>query len=114
METVNLEIKRGDSKSWTLYFKNEDGSAINISGFTIYFTTKSKLEDSDDDAIIKKDITEHQDAANGITKLMLTPDDTAQTPGNYIFDLQIKSNLAEITTILEGTLTILQDITQRS
>ena len=114
MQQVNLEIKRGDSKSYTLTFKDDDGALIDITDWTIFFTAKETVTDTDANAKISKDITSHTDPTNGETQIQLSPADTALTPGNYVYDIQIKKNTGEINTIVEGTLTITKDVTQRT
>lgn len=62
-----------------------------LTGATVYFTAKKRpdaiLDDSS--AIIRKDIVEHVDAANGDTVLNLTVDDTNVAPGRYKADFRI-------------------------
>ena len=114
MQQVNLEIKRGDSKSYTLTFKDDDGALIDITDWTIFFTAKETVTDTDANAKISKDITSHTDPTNGETQIQLNSTDTNLTPGNYIYDIQIKKDTGEINTIVEGTLTITKDVTQRT
>lgn len=113
ISTTELEIKRGDSKSYTLYFKDENNVAIDITGYTVFFTVKLELDDSDDDAVIQKTITVHSSPTEGVTVIELSPTDTNLT-GNYIFDIQIKNVSAEIQTIMEGNISFSKDVTQRT
>jgi hypothetical protein len=114
MEQANLEIKRGDSKSWTLYFRDEDGVNIDITGWTIFFTAKENVDDIDDNAKIKKTITSHTSPTLGETKIELTPDDTNLVIKSYVYDIQIKKSTGEIQTIIEGNVVVTKDITQRT
>lgn len=108
-----LEIKRGDTKTYTLYFVDENNNPVSIVGWTIFFTAKNKPSDSDDDAIIKKTVTSHLDAINGKTQISFTSLDTAVVT-NLMFDIQVKTDVGDIKTILEGNLSITQDITLRT
>jgi hypothetical protein len=110
---TNLFIKRGDTKPYTIYFEDEDGMDINITGWTIFFTAKINIDDSDDDAKIKKTIISHTDPINGETQILLTSTDTADV-GNYVYDIQYKDTAGNIRTVMEGMLVIAQDITQRT
>jgi hypothetical protein len=114
MEETALEIKRGDTKTYTLTFKKDDGTLIDITGYTIFFTVKTKIDDVDNDAVIKKTITTHSNPTQGETKIELSSTDTNQEAKSYVFDIQIKTNLTEIITILEGMITITKDVTQRT
>ena len=48
MERMNLSIVRGDSKQYTLYFKDSDGVVIDITGWTVFFTVKEKIDDEEE------------------------------------------------------------------
>jgi len=109
----NLIIKRGDSKTYTLYFKDENGVPINITGYTVFMTVKEKITDTDAEAKISKTITVHTAPTDGKTKISLSSADT-NLIGNYFFDFQLKNTLGEIKTLLEGITTFEQDITQRT
>jgi len=109
-----LEIKRGDSKDYTLIFKDEDGNYIDITGWTVFFTAKVGIDDTDNEAVIKKTITIHTNPTAGQTKIQLTSADTNLNPISYVFDIQIKKSTGEIQTIIEGLITIKKDVTQRT
>jgi len=114
VEQVCLSIKRGDDWSRTLYFQDEDGARIDISLWTLFFTVKAKIDDLDSSAIISKTITTFSDPTNGEAGISLSSTDTDQAIGTYLFDIQVKTNLGQITTVLEGIITIQDDITKRT
>jgi len=112
-EQVCLSIKRGDSWSRTLYFQDGDGNPIDITGWTVFFTAKAKADDPDP-GVISRTITSFTNPTAGEAGIALTSDDTNKVIGSYLFDIQVKTNLGQITTCLEGVLTITQDITIRT
>jgi hypothetical protein len=114
IEQVCLNIKRGDTWSRTIYFTNDDNVPIDITGWTIFFTVKAKADDLDAAAIISKTITSFSNPTAGEAEISLTSTDTNQTIGSYLFDLQVKTNLNEIFTVVEGIITITKDITIRT
>jgi len=109
----NITVKRGDTTPLPLTFTDENGSAVDITGWTIYFTVKAKIDDEDNDAKIKKDVTTHSDPTNGKTVITLSSSDTSIDPGNYYYDVQVKTNTGEIYTPLEGNFIVRPDITKR-
>jgi len=109
-----LSIKRGDSFSRTIYFNDEDDANIDITGWEIRFTVKAKIDDPDSAAVISKIITVFSDPTAGIAEIELTPTDTNQAIGNYVYDVQCKTSAGEVYTILEGIITITKDVTQLS
>ncbi len=109
----NLYLTRGDDKFYVLTFTDGNGDPIDITGWTIYFTVKRDLDDTDDEALIKKDITAHTDPTNGVTKIHLTSDDT-DLIGNFYYDIQVKKSDGIILTVLEGMITFKKDVTHRT
>jgi len=113
MDTKNLSCVRRDDKYWVLVFTDENGTAIDITGWTIFFTAKNDIDDVDADAIIKKDITSHTDPTAGTTQIHLTPTDT-NLLGIYVYDIQVKKLNGDILTVVNGELTFLDDVTIRT
>lgn len=108
-----LKVKRGDTKTWTLYFYDENGGYVDITGYTIFFTAKTNPSDVDASAIISKTITSHSNPTSGETTISLTTTDTANV-ASLVFDIQVKTATGDIYTILEGTLNISKDVTLRT
>ncbi|HUV84339.1 MAG TPA: hypothetical protein VMV86_01440 [Methanosarcinales archaeon] len=98
-------IFRGNKREYLLTFTDSGGSAVPITGWTIYFTVKKNYADTV--AAISKDITIHYDAPNGQTKILLTPTDTDIVPGNYFYDIQAKKAADDIETVLSGMIQII-------
>ena len=112
-ENIQLQVKRGDSKSYALKFRTTDGVYVDITGWIIFFTVKENACQVDDDAIIQKDVIVHSNPTEGETNIELTPTDTDHT-GNYVFDIQYKTNNGAVKTIIEGVITFEEDITRRT
>jgi len=111
----NLKLMRGDSKIYTLRFQDkETKEAIDITDWKIYFTIKRRLNDSDDDALLKKDVSVHSDPENGTTQIQLNPSDTEDLlVGSFFYDIQLKRSATLIDTILIGDIQIYGDSTRR-
>lgn len=109
-----IQLIRGDDTTLTITFTDETGTAIDLTGKTVYFTVKkdSDLSKSDDtSAIIKKTITAHSDPILGKTVVTLSNTDTNQAIGFYWWDLQILSSGKKASS-LKGQLEIIQDVTK--
>ena len=114
MSKASLSIIRGDTASIEVQI-TQDGTPINITGYTVFFTAKKNLSDSDASAAIKKDITSHSDPVNGKTLVSLAPADTSSLAiGNYHWDLQLKSGAGAITSVTKQILEIIEDVTIRT
>ena len=110
----NLELVQSTTKIYEVQFK-KDGTNLDITGWTIFFTAKDKMTDTDGEAVIKKTITVHTDAVNGKTTIELTASDTNVNPKSYVFDIKYKDDCspANIGVIIQGKLTVTRIVTQR-
>ena len=108
-----LSVYRGDDKTFSFTFKYSDGTAVDITGWTIFFTAKENESDSDDDAKIAKEVTSHTSPTGGLSQLSITDSDTDITPKKYYYDFQVKKDDGIIKTIVKGEFRVLTDITRR-
>jgi len=113
MATNDLTVYKGDDKTYTLTFVDADSAAIDITGYTVFFTVKTNKTDTDANAQISKTVTSHSNPTGGITTITLTNSDTDLTPKRYHYDIQLKDTSSLITTVVVGTFILLQDITVR-
>lgn len=115
-EQVNLVLKKADSWSRIIYFEDEDGADLDITGWKIYFMVKEKITDDDVNAVISKEITSHSAPTAGESKIELSSTDTDHS-GNYIFAIKVITDdeiggIAEAITVMEGTIAFTDTIIQ--
>ncbi len=108
----DIEIIRGDTDSIT-FTLDSDGTPVDLTGSTVFFTAKSSLDDADVDAVISIEVTRHSDPTNGTTIIPLSSSDTDITPGEYFYDIQVK-NGSNVTSIRYRKMEILTDVTRRT
>ena len=111
---TEISIMRGDNRTLTFTFVDSAGVAVNITGYTAFFTVKEHKSDLDAKAKIAKSWVSHSDPTNGITSLALVPADTLSLAGKYYFDVQLKSGGGLIYTPIKGIFTVVEDITVRT
>jgi len=111
---MNFKFPRGDDQVLALEF-TENGAVKDITGWTIYFTLKKNIDDLDDDAVLKNDVTTHTDPTNGKTEIPLLNTETDVLEGIYFYDIQYKdvATPALVKTVLSGTMNFAKDITRR-
>lgn len=97
-----------------LWCYNELDSVVDITGATVFFTVKNKPSDSDNDAVLKKDITSLTDPTGGNTLITLTATDCNSLLGNYLYSIKIKMSTGEIYTLAEGNILFRKEITERT
>lgn len=103
-----IKINRGTTRTMAFEYRR-DGEPRSLVGATLRFTVKATEWDSDADdstALIRKDITEHTDAAAGESEIILTPADTDVTPGKYYWDIRVEESTGEIYKVAEGRLKV--------
>ena len=105
-----LQTYRENSMTITLTFADVD-----LTGATVYFTVKSAADSdtTDSSALIKKDITSHTDAVNGLTEIALLPADTDIAVGKYKYDIKLKKADGQQTTTQVGEFIVKEAITNR-
>lgn len=115
---MNLILFRGDTilragnKNTlvrTFSLTDSAGDAIDITGYTFYFTIKENKSDTYANALLAKTYTNTVDPETGIITITLTASDTNITPGDYFYDIEYKV-ATEVFTLQDGQVTILQDI----
>ena len=109
-----LIIMRGDDKWYVLTFKDADGVAIDITGWTIFMTVKGKMTDADVDAIITETVTSHFDPTAGQTKVHISSTQSTVAAASYYYDIQVKKDDDEIFTVMYGDFVVRQDVTLRT
>jgi len=112
----NLQIYRGDDKNYNFVFKDGDGSPIDITGWILFFTVKSTVDDAinDDAAEVIKTISAHTNPAEGQTTVSILDTDTnGLSAGDYYYDFQVKKSTGKIMTIMHGGLEITREVTRR-
>lgn len=111
---VMIDMVRNDDRTFTLTFTDENGTAIDITGYTVFFTVKSAKSDLDAAAKIAKTWSAHSDPTNGITTFALEPADTTSLSGMYYFDIQMKDVSSKIYTPMIGYFNVVEDVTLRT
>lgn len=113
-ENQNIHIPEKTTRVFELIFK-KNNICVDITGWTIFFTAKVNLSDTDEHAVISKTITTHEDALNGKTLISLTDTDTTLTPKSYYYDIKYKDaeSPENIGILFSGRLTIERAVTLR-
>ena len=110
---TNYSKYRGDDVALNLTFKDSAGVAINITGYTVFFTLKRNKYDTDAQAALTKTVTAHTVPASGQTQIALTAAETAALNGSYYYDMSYKTTGNAIKTVDSGVFTFKDDTTIR-
>ncbi len=105
MPCKHIKITRKDTMIYVLYFK-DDGIAKDITGWTVYFTAKEKMDDPDTSAVISKEITSHTNPTIGKTQIDLESTDTDLPVGSYYYSIDVLTDEDQEKVIISGRMTI--------
>lgn len=110
---ADLTWTRGDSGRLDVTVKDTNGTAYNLTGATLFLTVKNALTDADSAAVIRKEVTSHDNAAGGLSHFDLATTDNA-TAGTRYYDVQLKDSTNKIYTLFGGLWKVLSDVTTRT
>lgn len=109
----NFTMTVGNSNAFTLTFTNKAGTALDITGWVIFFTLKTSHKKPDSEVSLQKIITTHTTPASGISALNLEPADTESLePRTYDYDIKVKTNTGAVYTLLKGKFELEYQVTQ--
>lgn len=93
-----VTVYKGDSKRIDLTFQNDDGSVLNLSGCTVYFTAKRSYTEPDSEAIIAISNSVHDIPESGKTHITLSGSNTNVCPGDYFAGFQLQDASSGVST----------------
>jgi hypothetical protein len=109
----DLCFVRGDTGRIDISIKDASGTALNLTGATLFLTVKNALTDADSAAVIRKEVTSHTNALAGESRFTLTTTDNA-TAATRFYDVQLKTVTNDIWTVAGGLWKVLADVTART
>lgn len=102
-------IVEGDDVPIPVSFSDPDGEPIDISGWTVSLT----IAEPNGDPIIEKDVSTHDDAANGETSFALEPSDTSDIMNSKRYDIQVTKSDGTVKTVVIGHVAFVDGYTDR-
>ena len=119
-DSTKITVFRKNDITLTVTFTDKvTGDPIDITGWTIRFTVKlsrmmnKDTDDTDANAIIKKDITAFAAPTTGVAEVPLSDSDLDQDAKTYFYDFKSLDDLSNDLTLLTGEFVILQGVTNR-
>ena len=112
---MKLEMYRGDSAVWNLECKQSDGTPLDITAGTLWFTAKSSARQSDLEAAFQKTVGVGITVTNGplgLCSVELSPVDTEglYAPSELMWDLQFVTTGDKVFTLAQGSLLVKPDV----
>jgi len=110
-DTNALEIYRGDKATVSITITDSDGTAFDLTNYTLRLTVKANARDTNADAIIGPISGSITVAANGTATFPFTTNDTDVNSKEYVYDVEIVNGSATY-TVVKSTLKIIEDVTK--
>ena len=125
--STNLSMWRGDTKVVQVTIGNL--LANGLADYKYWFTAKNGVEDSDAAAVIQKvgqqaaptgdftTVTIGSDTVDGVITCIIEPADTNTLPDYDVqlaYDVQVEDSDGNVTTVVNGFLTVKVDVTKTS
>jgi hypothetical protein len=114
MALKRLTLIRGDTQTYTLAFKGGTaGTAYNLKNWMVFFTMKTSWSLPDAQASVHKSQLISIDTPTGIAVVSLAPEDTVNLePGEYDFDIAVRTAANETFTVMRGKMDLEYDVTR--
>lgn len=114
METLDLEIYRGDTFVQELTILDSDDNPIDVTSYT--FSSQVKRAASSEEALAEFEVS-IIDGPNGIVQILLHPADTQDMPvpsTSWVWDFEVATDDATpvVTTYFKGEVTVVGDVTR--
>lgn len=115
MALKRLSLIRGDSQTYTLTFKQADGTLYCLKNWAVFFTLKTNWS-LPDPGSLQKIVTTFSDTTggtSGVATIPITPTDTVDLdPGEYDFDIAVRTAANETFTVMRGKFDLEYDVTR--
>ena len=102
-----IELYKGDTVWINLEFRNDDGTVLNLSGTSIYFTVKRNYSDPDIAALISITQTGHDVPQSGLSHIFIDTGDSNHCAGEYVAGFKLKDQYNNVSTFNVESLIIL-------
>jgi hypothetical protein len=116
MALKTLSLIRGDSQTYTLTFKTAAGTLYCLKNWAVFFTLKTNWALADAQASLQKIVTAFSDTTSGtsgVATVSILPTDTVDLePGEYDYDVSVRTSSNQTYTVQRGKLTLEYDVTR--
>jgi hypothetical protein len=112
-QNADLCWTRGDTGLLAVEVADDDGAPLDLTGGTLFLTVKNAVGDADEAAVLRKEVTQHSDAAAGKSAFTLAAGDNA-TAGVRVYDIQLVDAEERVLTLVGGLWRVVSDVTTRT
>lgn len=112
-DNYQISIDQGATYSLALTYKDSNGTAINLTGYTAAMQIRTSYESSSTVISLTSSSGIVITAATGLLTINITSTQTAAlTPGTYVYDLEITSGAGVVTRLIQGSVMVSAEVTR--
>jgi hypothetical protein len=112
-DNYQISIDQGATYSLALTYKDSNGTAINLTGYTAAMQIRTSYESSSTVVSLTSSSGIVITAATGLLTINITSNQTAAlTPGTYVYDLEITSGAGVVTRLIQGSVMVSAEVTR--
>jgi hypothetical protein len=106
-----FELIKGDDMSIQVSITDDNGAAVNLEGYKVFFTAKQNLNDPDSAAVLSKEVETGDD--EGTVDINFTAAETdSLKPRSYWWDIQLEKD-GVISSTKRQLFRVVADVTRR-
>ena len=112
-DNYQILIDQGATYSLALTYKDANGTAINLTGYTAAMQIRTSYESASTVVSLTSSSGIVITAATGLLTINITSTQTAAlTPGTYVYDLEITSGANVVTRLIQGSVMVSAEVTR--
>ena len=106
---LNLSVNTSTSFDQSFTLTNDDGSALNLTGYTIL----AQIRKHSSSSTAVSFATTSVEPTTGVLKLSLDPSDTTDLkPGRYVYDIVLTDTSSVKTRVVEGSVIVSKTVSR--
>lgn len=112
-DNYQISIDQGATYSLALTYKDSNGTAINLTGYTAAMQIRTSYDSSTTVVSLTSSSGIVITAATGLLTITITSIQTAAlTPGTYVYDLEITSGSGVVSRLIQGSVMVSAEVTR--
>jgi hypothetical protein len=112
-DNYQISIDQGATYSLALTYKDANGAAINLTGYTAAMQIRTSYEAASTVLSLTSSSGIVITAATGLLTINITSNQTAAlNPSTYVYDLEITSSAGVVTRLIQGSVMVSAEVTR--
>lgn len=110
--SYDITIYQGATYDTTFIWKDENGSAVNITGYSARLQARARVGDSNTIISLTDGAGITLGGSNGTIRVVISASGTAALTSGGVYDLELVSGAGVVTRLIQGNVTISKEVTR--